>query len=322
MHIITTLDECGVSDYLFLLNQINKCSDNPQQNTIVALCGDVSQTSSELIIQNGAIVDYFDSFETAHQLEKFKNYLGHPLGKIAKLLFLLEYLEKHPASDTVLFLDPDVFIQTRMSNIELFAQENVVLFGYQFENIHMPFRQNARLQVAQEYDEDTSWNATYFYELNTGVILGTKEAMVALLRRYKEFFFASDYLRNIADLTHDHWHDQDILRYFFRKTLPVDIGTFSLEHVYTTTNAAAYCLYFDVAKQNYFTAWGTKPWIIHFAGGTEPKVPWKHSWLRPTKKPVKPISKPQPTAHKTLFRKILSTSILDILQFINKKLGR
>ncbi len=318
MRIITTLDQCGASDYAVLLGTIAKWAEKVDRLRITAITGDLDAETRTMIQPQVHELLHFENFQVSRDFATFIPHLGHPIGKFAKLFFALEHLQDADDADTVLFLDPDTYIQRPLKELERFASDEVLLFGYQFQNIHHPFRPNARLAVADAFDAPGPWRASYFYELNTGVILGTVRAFKNAIGPFREFVFQSEYLRTVEKILINHWHDQDFFRYYLRKTLPLNIGTLGLEHVFTTTHGAAHCLSFDAVRSGYVTAWGVVPYIVHFAGGSLDRIPWKHEWMRPPqqKKDASPAQK------RSFLKRALDLSPLDIIRTARRFLGR
>lgn len=281
MRIITTLDQCGASEYAVLLGTITRWAANVERLRITAITGNLEPETRAILEPRVHELLHFEEFQTARDFAPFLPHLGHPIGKFAKLFFALEHLQDADDDDTVLFLDPDTYVQRPLNELERLASGGLLLFGYQFQNIHHTFRPNARLAVADAFDTPGPWRASYFYELNTGVILGTVRAFKNAIVPFREFVLQSEYLRSVENVLIYHWHDQDFFRYYLRKTLPVNIGTLGLEHVFTAMHDTAHCLCYDAVQAQYVTAWGVVPYVVHLAGGSTSKIPWKHEFMRP-----------------------------------------
>lgn len=318
MRIITTLDQCGASEYAVLLGTITRWAASVERLRITAITGDLEPETRAMLEPRVHELLHFEEFQTTRDFAPFLPHLGHPIGKFAKLFFALEHLHDADDDDTVLFLDPDTYVQRPLNELERLASGGVLLFGYQFQNIHHTFRPNARLAVADAFDTPGPWRASYFYELNTGVILGTVRAFKNAIAPFREFVFQSEYLRSVDNMFINHWHDQDFFRYYLRKTLPIDIGTLGLEHVFTTTHGAAHCLCYDPVHSRYITAWGIVPYVVHLAGGTISKIPWKHEFMRPPQQPRQASSSPK----SSFMKRILDLSPLDIMRLARKRIGR
>lgn len=318
MRIITTLDQCGASDYAVLLRTLARWAANVERLRITAITGDLDAETGALLRAQVHELRHFNDFQVVHDFAPFLPRLRHPIGKFAKLFFALEHLQDADDADTVLFLDPDTYVQRPLNELERLASNEILLFGYQFQNIHHPFRPNARLAVADAFDAPGPWRASYFYELNTGVILGTVRAFKNAIGPFREFVLHSEYLKTLDEILINHWHDQDFFRYYFRKTLPLNIGTLGLEHVYTTTHGAAHCLYFDSIRSRYVTAWGVVPYVIHMAGGSFSRIPWKHEWMRPPKQK----KEASPAQKRSFIKRALDLSPMDIIRMAQRFLNR
>ncbi len=318
MRIITTLDQCGASDYAVLLGTLARWAANVERLRITAITGDLDAETRALLQAQVHEFRHFDDFQVARDFAPFLPHLGHPIGKFAKLFFALEHLQDADDADTVLFLDPDTYVQRPLNELERFASDDILLFGYQFQNIHHAFRPNARLAVADAFDAPGPWRASYFYELNTGVVLGTVRAFKDAIGPFREFVLQSEYLRSAERLLNNHWHDQDCFRYYLRKTLPLNIGTLGLEHVFTTTHGAAHCLCFDPVRSRYVTAWGVVPYVVHMAGGSINRIPWKHEWMRPPK----PSKQSSPSRETSILKRLLDLSPLDIIRIARRFIRR
>ncbi len=272
--IVSTFDECGVEEYKTLLRSIRQQSKGVDIR-LVGLYGEISTQSQKELAELVDDLRCFDTFETHEYFQSnYGKSLYHPLGKFAKLFFVREYIEAEAKpTDRVLFLDPDVVVQRPLKEFLKQVVPGVVLFGHEMQLIHHAHRDNLRLKVAERFDEIEGWKSTYITEINTGVNLSIAEDFLKLMADFEDFVKASEYLK-VLDSIHDDvkWHDQDFFRYFYRKTLRLDIGCLDIGLVFTTTLGASKCLYFDVHTETYKTNWDAIPYVVHFAGGTMGKV--------------------------------------------------
>lgn len=275
LHIVSTFDECGVCEYKTLLRSIRRNS-NGMDIRIVGLYGEISDQSKNELCE---LIDDLRCFDTYKSYSYFKSTYGerlfHPLGKFAKLFFVREYLETVvKPTDLILFLDPDTVLQRPLKEFIKYVVPGTVMFGHEVQHIHHLHRDNNRLQVAEKFDKIGSWKSTYITEINTGVNLSIVSDFLALMNDFEEFVVSSEYLKSIDDIRDGaKWHDQDFFRYFYRKTMRLDIGCAELELIFTTTLGASKCLYYDVPAEVYKTNWDAVPFVVHFAGGTMAKIP-------------------------------------------------
>ena len=276
VYVITTLDEVGVKEYLRMHSSLRQNSINVKNLKIIVLYGETISTPSIKKLKN--IVDVMQCFSEFQSYKYFDKKYGkklfHPLGKLCKLFFMREFLEDcAKEKDIALFIDPDVIIQRPLNEFLSLIKENIVLFGHEVQLIHRPHSPNARLIKAELFDNCGPWQATYITEINTGINLSYVKSFCELIKIFENFVIKSEYFTKLKEIPNDYkWHDQDFFRYFYRKTMRLDIGVFDLDQVFTTTRGAAKCLTFDNSKNKYVTAWDRVPFMIHFAGGTFEKV--------------------------------------------------
>lgn len=320
MHIITTLDEVRVEDYLRLAGSLRQQRGELEGLTTVVLTGDVTAESADTLATHADRVESFREFEMYKQLHPHWKAIGHPLGKFAKLFFALEYIVSNNVDDVVVFLDPDTYVQRPLADFETLVIPGVLLFGHEMQHAHLAHRPSARLNVAKRFDKEGPWYATYYSEINTGVVLGRAEDYKSVIEAFQRFTLESDYFtKHMRQLKYDHWHDQDCFRYFLRKVMPMNVGVFDIDQVFTTTGGAARCLHRDPEHDAFVTSWDRLPYVVHFAGGTwatimaeapvadgsaqivyEDETPWRRPFLH---------------RHPLLLR-ILDTSPLDIARSV------
>ncbi len=277
MHIVSTMDDVGVGEYLTLVRSIRAHGGGIPRLKVIALTGNVTADSMKRVRQVADETRPFATFASYRRYDAFGDGLGHPLGKFAKLFFALEYFnENTPDDEMVMFLDPDVYVQRPLRQFVKFLDDDALLFGHEIQHSHHMARPNARLKVAHYFDDPGGWWATYVTEINTGVILGRAATFKRIMGDFENFVLKSDYFKKAMPRAGGaRWHDQDFFRYFYRKTMRTDIGVLDLEQIFTTTRGAAKCLYFDMKRNQYRTVWGATPFVVHFAGGTLGKIPRK-----------------------------------------------
>ena len=132
MHIITTLDEVRVEDYLRLAGSLSQQRGELEGLTTVVLTGDVTAESADTLATHADRVESFREFEMYKQLHPHWKAIGHPLGKFAKLFFALAYIVSNNVDDVVVFLDPDTYVQWHLAAFETPAGPGlrVDTFGY------------------------------------------------------------------------------------------------------------------------------------------------------------------------------------------------
>jgi hypothetical protein len=270
LHVITTFDECGLAEYIRMVDTLRTHLPKDMPCQIAALTGPLSTAGLARLADLDVAHRHFDTFEAYRHFEALDRPYHHPQGKLCKHFFAREYVEETAAGDDlVLFLDPDTLVQRDLTP---FLEKNIagkVLFGYEMNLSHTAHRNSGRLMVAKRFDAESAFDRSYITELNTGVVLGLAADFVRLMGDFYDFVLASPYFNTLDDLEDEaKWHDQDFFRYFYRSTLRADVATFEFNDVFTAVNIGARCLYYDVRTRAYKTVWGGKPAIVHFAGGT------------------------------------------------------
>jgi hypothetical protein len=321
MQILTTLEECSVPEYSLLVDSLRRTAKGVDGLRVVALTGEVSATSSKHL---GSIVDEVKSFFDFEIYRKLRTVdLGHPVGKYAKLFLALEYLNSSdaPASEVVLFLDPDTFVQKPLRALADLARSDMLLFGHELELVHTANSPSDRLAVAHRFDKPGAWHSSYFVEVNTGVTLGTVASFRRVVADFARFTEKTGYYTEaLPRLENDFWHDQDFFRYFLRKALPVDVGVLGLDLVFTTIGSASRCLRFEPKLGRFVTSWGVQPHVLHFAGVTLGKVAGVPTAWVPQRDPTPAWARPRPSIRETV-KRMLGVSPLDVARSVRRRFG-
>lgn len=274
LHIVTLLEEPGAAEAPWLFASLRRWRDEAELH-IHAICGSITEPTAMMLQREEVQRWDFGQFEIIETLKPYEEKLGHPLGKFAKLLLLEAWCQSAPLAedDVVMFLDPDTLVQRPLSAISALAHEEKLFFGHEIEPIHRGDKPGRRLLVARHWDSETPLPAVC-HEVNTGVILGHPDTYRAVLAAYRECLFASEYLAILGTFpVEEHWHDQDLFRYFLYRERPESVGVLALDTIYTTTHSANQLLAYDALTGCYVMPDGACPAVVHFAGATLGKIP-------------------------------------------------
>lgn len=288
-YIVTNVEEHEVSAYVALCRSI-RAHRTWRKISIVALFTDLTPESKRRLcgfVDDMACVKNFDSLRQL--TATFGSNYGHSMTRLGAILLVREYLEKNARHrDTICALDASSILQRPPQ--QLFSQvlRGQVIFSRGIQLSHTAHNPNARLQVAELFDEPGAWLNPNYLDLNIGICVAKVSSFLRLVDNFAQFMLNCGYLDIYHDISEELvWDCQDFFRYYHRKTQREDISAFDIDRAFTTAGGGEKYLYFDTTESLYHTVWGETPLVIHFDPSESiARIPREPPWVNLRPSPV------------------------------------